>query len=153
MLPAIPRRTPDLWFRCRSTSFFQIYFFRLMLFQSTCIIFLVNFVWCRSNGVVLSDMVFFECQSSDGAPIVLISGCASRKREPIRMLRTEFKANSNGNGTSVVRMSSGCQLTVENSSFIENTGVNGSVVSIAHGAQVVVTHLYLKAMQPRCRVV
>lgn len=85
----------------------------------------------------MANMVFANCISTTGAPLVKISNCTSSNGH-VTMSKMVFKSNVNPNGTAAVKISSKCHLKLEKTSFIGNFGIIGSAVDISDGAEVTI---------------
>ena len=94
----------------------------------------------RSSGATLSKVVFGNCNSATGAPLVQISDCRSVD-DKINLMEVEFRSNWRNGGPMGIKISSGCHVQVENSLFDSNTG---AAMDIANGTNVMIRNSTFK---------
>ena len=88
-------------------------------------------------------MALSNCQLPHNDPLVVISNCSSQHL-PVKVREMQFSGNTNINGTTAIRVSSGCFLQLENSAFQENAGGTGAVLDIRINATVLVSKTIFK---------
>ena len=88
-------------------------------------------------------MALSNCQMTHNDPLVVISNCSSQDL-PVEVREMQFSGNTNINGTTAIRVSSGCLLQLENSAFQENEGGTGAVLDIRINATVLVSKTIFK---------